>query len=231
MISCSVNKEELIGQQTLTAADVKYDLENLRQNLFLEETEDTWEKIAKSITSLIKIYEKGGYEAAPSELVSALRTSHRPIISAMNSERTRLCLIPLELLSTVAAAMGGEFEQLLPMFMPPLLALCGRTSKIVINRARASIFTIVENTQRASILSYLLQNVKDKSASLKLVVADSTLACLNSCNPPDIEKDARALEVEAIIRATAHDANADVRKVGRKIFESYKILLPSRVQR
>jgi len=149
----------------------------------------------------------------------------------MNSERTRLCLIPLELLGTVSTAMGGEFEQLLPMFMPPLLALCGRTSKIVINRARASIFTIVENTQLASLLSYFLQNVKDKSASLKLVVADGTLACLNSCNPPDIEKDARAVEVEAIIRATAHDANADVRKVGRKIFESYKILLPSRVQK
>ena len=149
----------------------------------------------------------------------------------MNSERTRLCLIPLELLSTVATAMGGEFEQLLPMFMPPLLALCGRTNKIVINRARASIFTIIENTQLASILSYLLQNIKDKSASLKLIVADGTLACLNSCNPPDIEKDARALEVEAIIRATAHDANADVRKVGRKVFESYKILLPSRVQK
>ncbi|KAF8967036.1 clasp N terminal-domain-containing protein [Flammula alnicola] len=213
----------------LSAADVKHEIDDLRPNLFLEETEDSWEKIAKAITSLIKICENGGYDVNPSEMVTALRASHRPIISAMNSERTRLCLIPLELLRALATAMGGEFEQLLPVFMPPLLALCGRTNKVVINGARKSIFTIIESTQLASVLPYFLQNIKDKSASLKLVIAEGTLACLNSCNPPDLEKESRAAEIEAIIRATARDANADVRKVSRKIFESYKILLPSRV--
>ena len=41
----------------------------------------------------------------------------------------------------------------------------------------------------------------------------------------------RAKEIEAVIRVTAVDANADIRKTARKIFDAYKILLPGRVLR
>ncbi|KAF9562650.1 hypothetical protein CPC08DRAFT_749338 [Agrocybe pediades] len=215
---------------SFTAADVKYELDNLRTHLFLEETEDTWEKIGKAISSLTKLFENGGYDANPTDLLNAVRAAHRPITNAMNSERTRLSVFPMELISTIATAMGCEFDQLLPLFMPPLLALCGRTSKVVVNRAKASILSIIEVTQSPAILSYFLANVKDKSASMKVAIAEGTLAFLNSCNPPDIEKEARAVEVEGIIRATARDANADVRKISRKMFESYQILLPGRVK-
>ena len=216
---------------SLSAADVKYELESLRPNLFLDETEDTWEKIGKSITSFIKLCERGGYDANPSEFVTVLRASNRPIVSAMNSERTRLSLNALEFIGALASAMGGELEQLLPLFMQPLLALCTRTNKVVLNRSRACIFAIIESSQSASLLTYFLQNIKDKSNTLKVVASEGTLACLNSCNPPDLEKESRAIEIEAIIRCTARDAHADVRKVSRKLFESYKILLPSRVSK
>ncbi len=216
---------------SLSATDVKYELENLRPNLFLDETEDTWEKIGKSITSFIKLCENGGYDANPSEVVAVLRAANRPIVSAINSERTRLSLNALEFISALASAMGGEFEQLLPLFMQPLLTLCTRTNKVVLSRSRACIFTIIESSQSASLLTYFLQNIKDKSNTLKVVASEGTLACLNSCNPPDLEKESRAIEIEAMIRSTARDAHADVRKVSRKLFESYKILLPSRVSK
>jgi CLASP N terminal len=149
----------------------------------------------------------------------------------MNSERTRLSGAAIDLLVSVATGLGREFEQLLTLFMPPLLALCGRTNKVVINRARTCIITIIESTQLASVLSYFLQNIKDKSASLRLLAAEGTLACLNSCNPPDLERELRARDIEAIIRSTARDANAEVRRLSRKIFGCYKILLPGRVDR
>ncbi|KAF8158481.1 clasp N terminal-domain-containing protein [Crassisporium funariophilum] len=215
---------------SVSAADVKYRLDNLRSDINQEETEDNWERITKAIVSFVAICEKGGYEAAPGEVVNALRNSHRQLTSAMNSERTRLCGAAIDLFISAAAGLGGDFEQLLTLFMPTLLALCGRTNKVVINRARTCIFTIIESTQLASVLPYFLQNLKDKSVGLRLVIAEGTLACLNSCNPPDLEKESRAREVEAIIRGTARDANADVRKVSRKIFECYKILLPGRVE-
>lgn len=217
--------------QDVTPADIKYYLNNLKNDLTLDETEESWERITKAISSFVATCEQGGYEAAPTEVINALRNFSRPLISAMNSERTRLCGAAIDLLASAASGLGREFEQLLALFMPPLLALCGRTNKVVINRARTCIATIIQSTQLASVLPYFLQNIKDKSSSLRLIVVEGTLACLNSCNPPDLEKESRAREIESIIRATARDANADVRKLSRKIFECYKILLPSRVDR
>jgi hypothetical protein len=213
------------------SADIKHRFDHLRHDFCLEETEDSWEKISKAIQAFTSIAEKGGYEVAPSEVVNAIRNFHRPITNAINSERTRLCGTALDMLTSTANGLGHDFDQLMPLFIPTLLNVCGRTNKVVINRARGAILSIIESTQLASILSFFVQNIKDKSATLRLVVAEGTLACLNSCNPPDLEKEARARDVETIIRGTARDANPEVRKVSRKIFDSYRTLLPLRVER
>lgn len=215
----------------MSAVNVKNDLENLRHDLCLEETEDNWEKILKAMEAFIKIGGKGGYEIAPVEVVTALRNFYRPITNALNSERTRLCGAALDLVSSVASGLGRDFDQIMALFMPSLLSICGKTNRVIINRTRNTILCIIESTQLASALPYFVQCVKDKSATLRLVVAEGTLACLNSCNPPDLEKEARARDIETIIRSTARDANPDVRQVSRKVFDSYKILLPSRVDR
>jgi hypothetical protein len=52
---------------------------------------------------------------------------------------------------------------------------------------------------------------------------------MNCFNPPDLEKEGRAQDIESAIRLAARDASADVRKISRKVFEAYKVLLPSRV--
>ena len=212
------------------SVDVRHDLESLHHDISLEETEDTWEKIAKAITALNRICESSGaYENQPSEVVLALKNYHRPITSAMASERTRLSGCTLDMLLAVATGLGSAFEPLLSLYIPPLLALCARTNKVVINRARAALLAVIETAQLVGVLSYFVHSTKDKSASLRLVIAECTLACLNSCNPPDLEKESRMKEIESIIRTFTRDANADVRKISRKIFESYKILFPDRV--
>jgi hypothetical protein len=137
----------------------------------------------------------------------------------------------MDFVSVLASGLGVGFDPLLPIFFPILLTLCSRTNKVVIARAKACIFTIVEATQLPSILPYFLPSIKEKSASLRLVAAEGTLMCMNCFNPPDLEKETRARDIEAIIRATARDAHADVRKVSKKLFEAYKLLLPSRVER
>ncbi|OBZ68143.1 hypothetical protein A0H81_11888 [Grifola frondosa] len=110
------------------------------------------------------------------------------------------------------------------------LAALSKGNAVFVTRARTCITTIIEHTHSPTILSYLADAVKDKSASLRLAAADGVLACLNSFNPPDLEKEQRAREVEDIIRAIATDASADVRKAARRIFEAYKVLLPTRVE-
>ncbi|KAL0947112.1 hypothetical protein HGRIS_013247 [Hohenbuehelia grisea] len=147
----------------------------------------------------------------------------------MNSERTRLSGAAIGLISTVACNLGTDFEPLVSTYLPPLLALCGRANKVVMTRARSAILAVIDNTQLPGILHHLLQNVQDKAATLRLVVAEATLACVNSYNPPDLEKESRARDIEAIIRSTATDSNPDVRKVARQIFAAYQLVLPNRV--
>jgi hypothetical protein len=204
-------------------------LETIRPQIFLPETEETWDTIARGIANLAAACnETDSY--TPADLLAAMRSISRPLISAMNSERGRLSGIAIDLVAMVASCLGVAFEPLLSHFLPVLLALSGRTSKVTVSRARTCILTIIDATHLPSILSYLLHDVADKSVSLRLAVVESTLACMNCFNPPDLEKDARAKEIEAIIRATARDANADIRKVSRKVFEAYKLLLPSRLE-
>ncbi|KAJ6558614.1 clasp N-terminal domain-containing protein [Mycena vulgaris] len=204
--------------------------DGIRPNLFLSETEETWDTIARSVTALTTACSDiDSY--APGDLLIAMRSISRPLISAMNSERSRLSGVAIDLVAVVASCLGVAFDPLLAHFFPVLLALSSRTSKVTVARARTCILAIIEATHLPTVLSYLVQSVTDKSVSLRLTIVESTLACMNCFNPPDLEKDVRAKEIEVIIRTTARDANADVRKVSKKVFEAYRLLLPRRLER
>jgi len=149
----------------------------------------------------------------------------------MNSERSRLSGSTIELLTALLAGLGPSFEPLVALFMPTLLGLCGRTNKVFTSRAKACMLAVIEHTQSPSLLPYLAESVNHKSAFLRLVAAEGVLACLNCFNPPDIEMDTRARLIEDVIKLTARDASADVRRAGKMIFEAYKALLPDRVER
>ncbi|KAH9937735.1 clasp N terminal-domain-containing protein [Amylocystis lapponica] len=204
------------------------ELRSFRDQLSLTETEDTWDNIARAITRFDTLLQ-GSVAQFPREVSTAIRSQARPLISAINSERSRLSGVAVDFLHACASSLGREFGPLLPLFLPALLALCTRPNKVFITRARACITAFIEHTQSPTILPYLVEAAKDKSVSLRLTAAESVMACLNSFNPPDLEKEPRAREVEVMIRTTATDPNADIRRVGRKIFEAYKILLPKRV--
>jgi hypothetical protein len=137
--------------------------------------------------------------------------------------------VALELFSTLGEVLESSFEPLVPIFLPPLLALCAWTNKVFCLRAKACIMAIIEHTRSSAIFSYLVDSLKDKSTSLRLVAAEAFLACLNTFDPPKLTKESRALEIEAVIKCTIRDASADIRKVSRKIFDAYNILVPDRV--
>ncbi|KAJ7713959.1 clasp N terminal-domain-containing protein [Mycena maculata] len=205
--------------------------DSIRPDLFLPETEETWDRIARGLAALTTACDDMNMNMyTPPDLVVVIRSISRPLISAMNSERGRLSGVAIDLVAVVASSLGVAFDPLLSPFFPVLLAMSSRTSKVTVARARTCILTIIEATHLPSILSYLMQSVADKSVSLRQTIVESTLACMNCFNPPDLEKDPRAKDIEAIIRATARDANAEVRKVSKKVFEAYKLLLPSRLE-
>jgi len=205
-------------------------LERAHASLSLAETDETWDAIGNALLRVIAL-SKGGACEFPTTLNSSIRSMHRPITSAAASERSRLSATAVECIATLATGLGPSFDPLVPLFIPTLLSLCSRPNKVFISRAKATIQTIIDQTQLISLLPYFVGALRDKSVTLRLIAVESIFSCVLSFNPPDLEKDARARDVENAIRLTATDASADVRKVSRHVFDAYKILLPARVER
>jgi len=208
---------------------LREELERARTSLSLAETEDTWDTISNALLRIIAL-SKGGACDFPTILTSSIRSLYRSITAAAASERSRLSAAAVECIATLAAGLGPSFDPLVPLFIPNLLSLCSRPNKVFISRAKATIQTIIDQTQLISLLPYFVGALRDKSVTLRLIAIESVLACVQSFNPPDLEKDARARDVENAIKLTATDASADVRKVSRQVFDAYKILLPTRVE-
>lgn len=164
-------------------------------------------------------------------MVTAIRSLSRPLNNALNSERSRLSGAAIELVSALATGLGPSFEPLVSLFVPALLALCGRTNKVFTSRARACVLAIVQDTHLPSLLPFLAELANHKSIFPRLTAAECILACLNCFNPPDLEKETRARIVEDFIKLTARDASADVRKASKEVFKAYKTLMPARVER
>ncbi|KAG6820892.1 hypothetical protein H0H93_010236 [Arthromyces matolae] len=212
-----------------SAADLQTRFELLRPILVQPETEDSWDLISNNLKALTGLCENGACEFS-TVLITIIRSISRPITNSLTSERTRLSSVAFELIRSLANGLAKIFKPLLQVFLPTLLSLCGRANKVISTRAKACIVIIIEATQISLILSYLVQSIEDKSASVRLTAAEGALACVNCFNPPDLEKDVRAKEVEIIIRTAARDPQADIRVVGRKLFEAYKLLLPHRIE-
>lgn len=207
---------------------LEHELSIVRADIELAETEDSWDKISNAILRLNAIV-LGSAADYPTQIIAACKAFDRPINNSLHSERSRLSGSATDLLATLAVHIGRPFEPLIPLFVPTLLTLASRSNKIFIARAKSCLLSIAENCQSPALLPLLRHAVSDKSATLRLTATDLILTCLNCYNPPDLEAPNRAKDIEAVIRATARDASAEVRKSSRQVFEAYKILLPSRV--
>lgn len=207
-----------------------YELEHVRQDLSLSETEDTWDKIARAVQYLEAIA-KGLSQDLISELVIAVKLLARPITNALLSDRSRLSGHAAELMTTLATVFKRAFERLILSFVPTLLQGCARSNKVFVSKSKACLLAIVEHVQSPLLLPHFRGSVSDKSLSLRLISTELVLACMNCFNPPDLETNSRAEDIEAVIRTTATDASAEVRKCSRNAFEAYKILLPGRLDK
>ena len=228
--SFSIVSFDILFQGLATATALETELYRIQDALSIQETEDTWNSIAKAVQQLTALF-LGSAALSSQDLVRALRSVVHPVNDAILSERSRLSAVAIDFLTSTTREVPRAFEALIPNFFPTLLLLSSRSNKVFITRARACIIAIVQTTQSPLILAYLVQNARDKSISLRLTVAEAGYACLNSFNPPDLQREARSKEIEHLIKCAATDANPDIRKLGKKMYDAYKVLLPERVER
>lgn len=208
--------------------DLNYHFAAIEEHLALPESEETWDKLTSALTRLKSLCDIGAADF-PSEFVALMRGAARPIINCLNSERSKLSGVSLELFTSLAQSLQSSFAPLIPVFLPTLLSQCMRSNKVFSARGKACVIEIIGSTRLPGILTYVLSSVKDKSVIMRLAAAEAALSCLNACDPGELVKGVRQGEIENIIKTTIQDANGDIRKTSRGIFEAYTILNPDRI--
>jgi len=149
----------------------------------------------------------------------------------MSSERTRLANTAVDFLFFTGPRLANKFESLIPFFIPVLLRLLGRVNKVFTAKGSQALFVILSNCHLPRLLVELHNVISDKSANLRLVASDGVLRCVTEWDWHSGPIRAKVELVEGVIRSTATDSNADVRKTSRKIFETYSELFPERVDK
>lgn len=200
----------------------------VKDTIDLPESEESWDKILTALLRLTALVNGSGADY-PSQLVAGCKDVAKAITNSLKSERSRLSGAATDLLTVLTTTLGRAFEPLIIHFVPGLLTLASRPNKVFISRAKSCLKTIAEYCQSPAIFPLLRNAIGDKSVTVRFTATDTVLTCLNCFNPPDLEKPARAEDIEAVIRSTARDANADVRKCSKQVFEAYSLLLPHRV--
>ncbi|CAE6403908.1 unnamed protein product [Rhizoctonia solani] len=211
-----------------TAKDLRYALDPLRPLQEQLETEENWDKISRAIQTIAALT-RGGAAELDADFVKEIRGFSALILNSMNSERTRLANIAVDLFTVMVPPLGNRFEPFIGVFVPPLIKLLGRTNKVFVSRATAALHVIISHCPHPRILVELRVMVNEKSAPLRVLVAGAVLLCMTQWDWSIPSFAAKAGDIETIIRAFGTDSNVDVRKVTRQIFDQYKQQFPDRV--
>lgn len=160
---------------------------------------------------------------------------HRPIglflfpYPQLLSERTRLSGTASDVLNSMAPRLGDRFAPLVPIFVPPLLQICGRTNKVALRRAEKSLYLICRHCHLPQIVPYLLHAMQEKAATLRSCAAGSLAVLLEVCGADELER--RVAGIEHAMQALVTDANPQVRALGRQVYAQYAALWPARCER
>lgn len=206
--------------------DLQRHFESLLPTLSLPETEDSWQKIEKSLNKLEIITKSGGYKH--DNFPALFKGVAESIVNSLLSERTKLSGTAADLLNSVAPRLGERFESLVQAFTPTLLLICARTNKVALVRAKKCLLLIAKHCKLPCLFPYLRDASKDKSQTVRIVSIEVTLMLLDSIESK--EKIARRIaDVELIIRGTATDRDAEARQLCKKLFEVYVDRWPERM--
>lgn len=208
-----------------TEQQLQREINDLKEALDREETEDSWELILRALARFKAVVRGGAYKH--DSFVPSLKPVCKFIVTPILSERGRLLAVAVDLVATLATTLGKRFDPLMQPFAIALLKLCQRPNKVVLNRAQGCLVTVIKQTRLASIIPFLRDSVKDKSAVLRVVATEAIYLCITTIDADKLAN--KVNDLELIIKMTGRDANPEVRKQGRAILVEFGAKFPDRM--
>lgn len=165
----------------------------------------------------------------------------RGVVGALSTERTRLSGTALDLLGSTAR-LGSHWDSAIPFYIPTIIKLLGRASRIYVTRASIALNTLIRGTKSASFVPLLLDGLNDKSVSMRVGCADAILCCLGGSperdrdqleliKEPALNRDGlnkRVVDIENAIKIGGRDRDPKVRAICKRIWDLYQRQWPVR---
>jgi hypothetical protein len=147
----------------------------------------------------------------------------------MLSDRGRLSGVATDFLTSMAPRLGANFSPLIPLYLPPTIRLLARPNKVYLRRAEKCLMTIITHCATPLLITLIKPGIEDKNE-----------ACRRSCGAAlekilrDWEKElvgTRGVgELEGAMRRMATEKDAEVRKIGKRMWEVYTGKWPERIE-
>ncbi|PWN39027.1 hypothetical protein IE81DRAFT_295457 [Ceraceosorus guamensis] len=216
-------------RQVSDNASLRHHFDDLSIALAEPETESSWQRLDRALLTLEAITKGGAYKLE--EYVPRLKAIAHNICDALLSDRSKLSGTAADLLNSVAPRLADRFDSLVSSFLPSLLQLCARTNKVQHTRARKTLLLIAKHCRLSSLLPLLRESSRDKSNALRSACVECAAVLLESCEGDAGRIGRRVAEVELLVKNSATDANVEVRGLSKRLFGTYVILWPQRVER
>lgn len=147
----------------------------------------------------------------------------------MLSDRGRLSGVATDFLASMAPRLGPQFAPLIPLYIPPTIRLLARPNKVYLRRAEKCLVTIVTHCPVPSLITLIKPGIEDKNE-----------ACRRSCGAAlekivkewdkDLVGAKGVVELEVAMRRMATEKDAEVRKIGKRMWEAYAARWPERIE-
>lgn len=147
----------------------------------------------------------------------------------MLSDRGRLSGVATDFLTSMAPRLAVHFHPLIPLYLPPTIRLLARPNKVYLRRAEKCVMTILTHCATPGLITLVKVGIEDKNE-----------ACRRSCGAAlekilrDWEKEVigakGVVELEVAIRRMATEKDAEVRKIGKRMWDVFTAKWPERIE-
>ncbi|KAJ9110863.1 hypothetical protein QFC19_001372 [Naganishia cerealis] len=186
-----------------TVDTLLWELEKLEEALEGAEKEETWERFERGILRFAAVTRGGGHKFTEVYIEGMGVKGLGPrVVECMLSDRGRLSGVATDFLTSMAPRLGPNFSSLIPLYIPPTIRLLARPNKC---------------------------GIEDKNEACRRSCGGALERIMREWNR-DLIGNKGLIELEMAMRRMATEKDAEVRKIGKRMWENYISKWPERIE-
>jgi hypothetical protein len=188
-----------------------------------KETEQNWEKVDTLLKELSVTFCKASNE----EIISNVKRCKDVIQDTLGTERTRLALTSIAIVSALVTRLSLHYEHLQEFFLYQMLRLCERTNKVLSDRAKSTLLEILKCCPLPVkiVMTRLFENRSSPNTRLRQAVIEALVVAIKNVPKENLGEYEEAISKS--VKDGLQDAAEAVRAASRPLFIAFTSIFPT----